>query len=597
MQLIVLGMHRSGTSVLARLLNLMGAYFGPEGASTGANPENPKGFWERRDVRMLNDYVLQSAGCDWNRVLGFDPGNLPDDLLAEFTKRASKLVLEMDAHRPWLLKEPRLCLLFPLWRKVLDMPACIHIYRHPVEVAASLHARNGIPIAAGLALWERYVRSALAGSSGLPTILVSHRKLMQQPCETARQLSIDLEAIGETGLRLPPMAEIAAFVQRDLYRQKEWRDDLAAYSNAPQVQLFELLTTSTWPFTGTIASMEATNEQALAEYEACLPRLATRYDSSLSPALRKAGKGAVRAAPAAGPNGRHAEDGARHDPNELCRKLFAAEAELREVAAERIDAKASLNRAENAVVEAEMRLAERFGEVGELTRMLLERNADIARLRARQRGLTEAMDAARDAEAAVRAELQCVRDASRATLDEANARVATMKRELSRSRAEIDRQAGQLRTLRALLWSTGVRAARSRHDLERITSDFAWKLAWPMRMVSRGVGRATRGHAARAGEVEEVLASDLFDAAWYLEWNRDVAGEAIDAALHYLEHGAMEQRDPGPGFDTAFYLASNPDVAAAGINPLLHFIRHGRHEGRLPHACARVVVEDRHGKR
>ena len=59
MQLIVLGMHRSGTSVLARLLNLMGVYFGPEGISTGANQENPKGFWERKDVRQLNDGVLQ----------------------------------------------------------------------------------------------------------------------------------------------------------------------------------------------------------------------------------------------------------------------------------------------------------------------------------------------------------------------------------------------------------------------------------------------------------------------------------------------------------------------------------------------------------
>ena len=46
MQLIVLGMHRSGTSVLARMLNLMGAYFGAEGASTGASKENPKGFWD-----------------------------------------------------------------------------------------------------------------------------------------------------------------------------------------------------------------------------------------------------------------------------------------------------------------------------------------------------------------------------------------------------------------------------------------------------------------------------------------------------------------------------------------------------------------------
>jgi len=64
MQLIILGMHRSGTSMQTRLLNLAGAYFGPEGSSTGANDENPKGFWERVEARRLNDAVLFSTGHD-----------------------------------------------------------------------------------------------------------------------------------------------------------------------------------------------------------------------------------------------------------------------------------------------------------------------------------------------------------------------------------------------------------------------------------------------------------------------------------------------------------------------------------------------------
>lgn len=51
MQLVILGMHRSGTSGVTRLLNMAGAYFGPPGIATDANEENPKGFWERRDVR------------------------------------------------------------------------------------------------------------------------------------------------------------------------------------------------------------------------------------------------------------------------------------------------------------------------------------------------------------------------------------------------------------------------------------------------------------------------------------------------------------------------------------------------------------------
>ena len=66
MQILVVGMHRSGTSAVARLLNMMGAYFGPEDVDIGAGEENPKGFWERREVRKLCDDLLHSAGADWH---------------------------------------------------------------------------------------------------------------------------------------------------------------------------------------------------------------------------------------------------------------------------------------------------------------------------------------------------------------------------------------------------------------------------------------------------------------------------------------------------------------------------------------------------
>jgi hypothetical protein len=269
MQLIVLGMHRSGTSVLARLLNLMGVYFGPEGVSTGANQENPKGFWERRDVRALNDSVLHAVGCDWNRVLKLDVTALPQPVLADFDKRASRLVLEMDAHRPWLLKEPRLCLLLPLWRKWFEVPVCIHIYRNPVEVASSLHKRNGIPIEAGIALWERYVRSALDASVGLPRAVVSHRQLVREPAVAIAKLLEWLNGEGVPGLRLPTEREIAAFVEEDLYRERESREDLRAYAKVPQLRLFKTLET------GRLLSGKATRDEAglaaLAGYEAGLP--------------------------------------------------------------------------------------------------------------------------------------------------------------------------------------------------------------------------------------------------------------------------------------------------------------------------------------
>ena len=66
MQILVLGMHRSGTSMVARLLNMMGVYFAPEGASTGANQETPKVSGSGATCCVLKDTVLHS-GCDWHR--------------------------------------------------------------------------------------------------------------------------------------------------------------------------------------------------------------------------------------------------------------------------------------------------------------------------------------------------------------------------------------------------------------------------------------------------------------------------------------------------------------------------------------------------
>lgn len=250
MQMIVLGMHRSGTSALARVLNLMGAYFGPEGVTTGANQENPKGFWERRDVRALNDSILHAAGCDWNRVADFDVNAVAGKVLEDFNRQAAKLVLELDGHRPWMIKEPRLCLLLPLWRRFLEVPVGIHIYRNPVEVASSLHRRNGIPIPAGMALWERYVQSALLDSEGMPRIVVSHRQLITDPRTAVAKLLEDLRSHDVAGLRMPAVRELDAFISTDLYREREDQKDLQQFLGSRQVALFQQLQSGELPPAG-----------------------------------------------------------------------------------------------------------------------------------------------------------------------------------------------------------------------------------------------------------------------------------------------------------------------------------------------------------
>ncbi|SDT93735.1 Glycosyltransferase, GT2 family [Pseudomonas pohangensis] len=89
-----------------------------------------------------------------------------------------------------------------------------------------------------------------------------------------------------------------------------------------------------------------------------------------------------------------------------------------------------------------------------------------------------------------------------------------------------------------------------------------------------------RGHAQRNPVADLVRRSPLFDTQWYLGAYPDVAMAGIDPAFHYLAHGAVEGRDPGPWFSTGNYLRHNPDVAGAGVNALFHYEVHGRTEGR-----------------
>ena len=241
MQIFVLGMHRSGTSAVARILNLMGVYFGGEHVGTGRSDQNVKGFWERRDVRDLNDDLLFSLGCDWDCVADFDLDALSAETKSAYADAAADIVLNMDAHRPWFIKEPRLCLLFPIWRQALENPFCIHVLRNPLEVAHSLKTRNGIPIKVGLALWEIYSLQALDSSAGLRRVFVSYEDLMQNPPVVVQRLHSVLVEQGGFGLRVPSDDELSQFLDDALYRHRKTERSLRSVATAHQLQLYEAL--------------------------------------------------------------------------------------------------------------------------------------------------------------------------------------------------------------------------------------------------------------------------------------------------------------------------------------------------------------------
>lgn len=179
--LVVLGMHRSGTSALAGLLRHLGVDFGDR--LMPASPDNPRGYWEHRDLVDVNDRLLAELGCRWDMVRPMPRGWL-DAAAASRASRLVEAILQRDfaGASLWGVKDPRLCRLLPLWTEVLDRLGVaarfIVALRHPDDVAASLAARDRLSAAQARLLWLRHVLEAEATTRGRPRVIVHYEDLV-----------------------------------------------------------------------------------------------------------------------------------------------------------------------------------------------------------------------------------------------------------------------------------------------------------------------------------------------------------------------------------------------------------------------------------
>lgn len=168
--------------------------------------------------------------------------------------------------------------------------------------------------------------------------------------------------------------------------------------------------------------------------------------------------------------------------------------------------------------------------------------------------------------------LKSEQDVGQAELKEVKRKYRSTQHQLSRDREKLRRTQERLAAVEANLaevqqsgvWRTYI---TTRHALDQVT-----------RLSLRAIGRGDRRWRSR--KLALLRGSPLFDANWYVSRYPDVAAARVDAAVHYLENGWREGRDPSASFSTTSYLKSNPDVAGAGVNPLLHYIEFGYSDGR-----------------
>ncbi len=212
--LIIAGMHRSGTSLVARVCNLLGVDLGRD--LIDAADDNERGFWEHRGIVEAHERLLEAFGLAWDAT---EP--LPEDWLrrpetARCRDRLRAIVEAEFAGKPlWGFKDPRAARLAPLWLDLAEEAGArarfAIPFRHPRAVAESLRQRNGFSIAKGELLWLTHLLEADAATRGFPVCFIDYEAFLEDWRGAAGRLARDL------GLAWPvPVeagaAEIGAFV-------------------------------------------------------------------------------------------------------------------------------------------------------------------------------------------------------------------------------------------------------------------------------------------------------------------------------------------------------------------------------------------------
>jgi len=218
-QILVLGMHHSGTSLVSNLTMMMGA-FGGKTEDMLLHPENPLKFWERRDVVALDERRV-AAGVQkaaeryeipaWV-AYGFDESASAERVHESGEARA--IVSQLNEQRPWVTKDPRMSLVANEWIELLDAPACVIVHRQPLHVANSMMIySHNVSFAEWGSVYEAYYSRAMKACANLPTVVVQHEEITANPYAAVKKLHEGLVAAGVQGLTLPAEERIAKLLR------------------------------------------------------------------------------------------------------------------------------------------------------------------------------------------------------------------------------------------------------------------------------------------------------------------------------------------------------------------------------------------------
>lgn len=179
--IVILGMHRSGTSALTRVMNYLGVDLGPSLLSE--SEDNETGFWEHTEIVQLNEWLLQISGSCWEDVCLLPAEWWRSEAIVPIMQAMIEIIKKDFSTSPlWGIKDPRMCRMLPLWHSIfaetLSTPIYLIMVRDPREIASSLAKRNNFSVAKSYFLWLIYMLEAERWTRGYKRVFISYQHLL-----------------------------------------------------------------------------------------------------------------------------------------------------------------------------------------------------------------------------------------------------------------------------------------------------------------------------------------------------------------------------------------------------------------------------------
>ncbi len=235
--LIVVGMHRSGTSATTGAMQCLGVQLG-EKLYTGHSDINAKGYFEHCDIADTNDEALLSIGSAWDDVFLKNDAWWKKKELQPFAAKMRQYIRRDFSQSPlWAVKDPRVSRLLPWWLEIFTdegiSPHFIFVVRSPDEVYRSLERRDGFSREKSFMLWLLHYLEAERESRGYPRTFTLFEQFLDDPKGELLKIEAQL------GVNYPvPVAAATEcfnrFLSKDLRNHK---DSEAKKSDTPIAKL------------------------------------------------------------------------------------------------------------------------------------------------------------------------------------------------------------------------------------------------------------------------------------------------------------------------------------------------------------------------